>query len=279
MKANILILWFFVILPYCVKAQDLFDLLHTRQFSVFLMDQQKYQLAIPELERWHFLAPDDDSAKYLILKAYSKNDINNLNAENLISRLYQQESAIPTTVAREYTLILVQQQKTETLINFLNKPNNVNYTDSHELILQNLIVQRSWKKSLAYGQSNYFPQVLKKPYEPVFQLIQHKKTKRPWLAASFSTIIPGSGKVYTGYWKDGLIALMSIGIASWQSWSGFKTDGPKSAYGYAFLSIGSVLYFSNIYGSFKSAKVYNKNYDKKISAKALDVLEHSVAKP
>ena len=274
------LLWLFgLIFNQWVYAQDLFDLQHTRQFSVFLMEQQKYQIAIPELERWHFLAPNDDSAKYLLLKAYRKNDINNLHAQNLISRLYQDKSNIPPIAAREYVLILIQQQKSVALDNFLNYPNRLNNVDSHELVLQSLILQKSWKTCIAYGKSNHFPAVLSTTYDPVMQLIQHRKIKSPWLAASFSTVIPGSGKIYTGFWKDGLIALMSIGIASWQAWSGFKTDGRKSAYGYAFLSIGGVLYLSNIYGSFKSAKVYNKNYDKKISAKALDVLEYRVAKP
>lgn len=279
MKVKGLLLLCLMIFNLWVNAQDLFDLQHTRQFSVFLMEQQKYQLAIPELERWHFLAPDDDSAKCLLLKAYRKNDNQDFYVDKLISRLYPNKSKISSTAAREYALILLQQQKSSALDNFLNHPNRLNAADSHELVLHSLILKKSWKTCIAYGKSPHFPAVLSTTYEPVLQLIQQKKTKSPWLAASFSTVIPGSGKIYTGFWKDGLIALMSIGIASWQAWSGFKTDGQKSAYGYAFLSIGGVLYFSNIYGSFKSAKVYNKNYDKKISAKAMDMLEHGVAKP
>ena len=98
--------------------------------------------------------------------------------------------------------------------------------------------------------------------------------KSPYLAAGMSTIIPGSGKIYTKNWQDGLVALLFVASNAWQAYRGFSKDGIKSTYGWVFGSIGAGFWLGNIYGSYKSAKKFNnhiqKGYHDKISGVIYD---------
>jgi hypothetical protein len=77
-----------------------------------------------------------------------------------------------------------------------------------------------------------------------------------------STFIPGSGKIYTKNWQDGLIALLFVASNAWQAYRGFSKDGVKSTYGWVFGSIGAGFWLGNIYGSYKSAQKFNKQIQK-----------------
>ena len=82
--------------------------------------------------------------------------------------------------------------------------------------------------------------------------------KSPFLAGAFSTIIPGSGKFYTGDWKDGIISLVMVSAIAYQAYRGFDRAGVSSVYGWIYGTIAAGFYLGNIYGSVKSAQRYNK---------------------
>lgn len=88
-----------------------------------------------------------------------------------------------------------------------------------------------------------------------------KPDKKPWLAASMSAIVPGSGKFYTGDWTDGLMSLIFVGATAYQSYRGFNDKGLKSARGWIFGGLSLGFYTGNIYGSVVAAK--KKNQKKK----------------
>jgi hypothetical protein len=79
----------------------------------------------------------------------------------------------------------------------------------------------------------------------------------PFLAASLSTIIPGSGKVYAKRWKDGIMSFLFVGITAFQAYRGFDRSGTESVYGWIMGGLSASFYLGNIYGSFKAAKDYN----------------------
>jgi hypothetical protein len=93
------------------------------------------------------------------------------------------------------------------------------------------------------------------------------KLKSPFLAASMSAIVPGSGKFYTRDWKDGLIGLLTVGASAYQSVRGFQRRGVSSGYGWVFGGLATGFYFGNIYGSVQSAKRYNKKKKQNIRLK------------
>jgi hypothetical protein len=85
------------------------------------------------------------------------------------------------------------------------------------------------------------------------------KFKSPFLAAGFSTIIPGTGKFYTKNWADGFFSMLFVAGNAWQSFRGFREHGIKSGYGWVFASLSTSFYIGNIFGAVKAAKRYNKN--------------------
>lgn len=104
-------------------------------------------------------------------------------------------------------------------------------------------------------------------YNGIYQDYAQLRFKKPWLSALMSTAIPGSGKFYTGEWQDGVFSMLLIGVLSWQSARLLIKSEGKSVLGYTSAAIGGGLYFSNIFGSYRSAKnvnqrKLNKLYDK-----------------
>lgn len=78
------------------------------------------------------------------------------------------------------------------------------------------------------------------------------------LAIVLSSIVPGSGKIYVGEWKDGLISLATVGIYGWQTYRGFKDKGTRSVLGWISASMGASFYIGNIWGSGQAARRFNK---------------------
>ena len=94
-------------------------------------------------------------------------------------------------------------------------------------------------------------------FEELNKLCQSYKLKSPGLALFLSSIIPGSGKWYTGSFGAFTSSFLTIGTfiagtvvtgikGSWKTWQP-----------YVFGSCGLVLYIAELYGSYQSAKRYN----------------------
>jgi len=102
------------------------------------------------------------------------------------------------------------------------------------------------------------------------------KTKSPALALAFSSIVPGSGKFYTGDWKDGLIALSFVSLSAWQSYRGFKKNGVESLYGWLYGVASVSFYIGNLYGSVKSANMYNMRRQESFESNVQDIFMHTL---
>lgn len=94
-------------------------------------------------------------------------------------------------------------------------------------------------------------------YEKLNTLCVNYKTKSPGLALFLSTIIPGSGKWYTGSFGAFASSFLTIGsFVAGTIITGKQTEW-KSWQPYVFGTCGLVLYISEIYGAYQSAKRYN----------------------
>ena len=85
--------------------------------------------------------------------------------------------------------------------------------------------------------------------------------RSPFLAGILSTIIPGSGRLYTGRIGDALTSLLAVGLTSWQAYDGFRRDGFSSTKGWTLGALSGVFYVGNIYGSAISASVHNRHVE------------------
>lgn len=75
------------------------------------------------------------------------------------------------------------------------------------------------------------------------------------IAGILSAIIPGSGKIYTKEYGDGITAFVLTGLFSYLAYDNFKKD--HNFRGYLFTSIAVGFYLGNIYGSVASAQIFN----------------------
>ncbi len=87
--------------------------------------------------------------------------------------------------------------------------------------------------------------------------------KSPWKAAFLSAILPGSGKIYAGRWKEGVYSLFLVGVSGWQAWRKFRQG--KKGWGYFYAGMSLFFYVGNIYGSAVAAKIYNRVWDMQIN--------------
>ena len=89
------------------------------------------------------------------------------------------------------------------------------------------------------------------------KILTDLKFKSPLKAAMMSAILPGSGRIYAGRVKEGILSMVSFLATSYLAYEGFHQDGLKSFKGWLFSSIGAFLYIGNIYGSVLSARLTN----------------------
>lgn len=79
--------------------------------------------------------------------------------------------------------------------------------------------------------------------------------KSPFIAGVLSTLIPGSGKIYTSFYEDGIFSFIVVNLFGFLSYDNFSSN--HSFRGWLFAAAASFFYAGNIYGSIASAQIYN----------------------
>lgn len=267
-----LLFYFQIILPqsfYFNSSENI------KKFADYLYCTDDYIRAINEYERYlkikdknSFL--DEDTILYKIslsqinLKKY---DDASQNLELLFNSNLKDES-------------ILQYCKTNYLNNKLNYiVNNYNLSDSNKsvnptkyknqlsiyFILSQLKLQNSLslddEKKLENNLNNIF--ILNdNEKEKIKSLISFKINsdyKNPVKAGILSTLLPGSGKIYTKNYGDGITAFILTGLFTFLSIDNFNSH--HNFRGFLFSGISLFFYSGNIYGSITSAKVYNAKKD------------------
>ncbi len=263
MKIKYILFAVFLLLQINLSAQNLFNKENSLIFTKYLFETHQYEFATTELEKLVFFNKPDDSLKYLLLKSYRLSGQYDKGI-NRAKKLYNNFEIMPMISAPEYTKLLISADKYSDAWEFLSVNQNLKYDDNIKFSLHINLLEKNWHAANDIYQENKETVQGIEAYESIIFQGMNMKRKSPFLAGTLSTFVPGLGKVYTSWWKDGLLAFMSISISSWQSYKGFQTDGVNSAYGWIFGTVATILYFSNIYGSQKSAKRYNSGNEKKI---------------
>ncbi len=96
---------------------------------------------------------------------------------------------------------------------------------------------------------------------------KHLSRKSPVLAAGYSAVVPGLGKLYCRRPFDALSSFTSIAILGWQAYDGFHDDGKGSVKGWIFSVVGGIFYLGNIYGSVVAADLYNEEVELRLVKK------------
>lgn len=239
-----------------IQAQDVFNLENSKRFAQYLYDSGQYGLAADEFERVVFMAPRDSASILTLLKAYRLEKNYGIGLKRAMELLPESDH-LKGEFLRE--LFIVSAYSGEHVFNKEMVAANrvIDENLKRQYLLSAMMLGKQYDEADTFFQEN--PEG-NSPFKELGLLLEERhemKNKNPFLAASLSTVVPGLGKVYTGDWQDGLVALLFVGTNAWQSYRGFNKDGVKSVYGWVFGSIGAGFWLGNIYGSFKSAKKHN----------------------
>lgn len=90
--------------------------------------------------------------------------------------------------------------------------------------------------------------------------LQFKKAfkKRPWIAASFSTVVPGLGKFYIGNYKTGTSSFLSLSLLGLQSAESIVKLGIKHPLSLIDIGFFSTFYISSIVGAYLDTNAKKK---------------------
>ncbi len=91
----------------------------------------------------------------------------------------------------------------------------------------------------------------------------NRKTKKPGIAALMSAIIPGTGKMYAGKVYEGVASLGITAVMAGATLDQYLRGGLSNPQFYIFGSIFSVFYIGNIYGSYFSVRIIQKEFEEK----------------
>lgn len=258
-----------LLLSSTVFSQDLYNESNSAKFAGYLYQTHQFKLASEEYERLEFMNPGKLDYKLSLIKCYRFLKNYDFAEKRFLLMFNDSLYQLSTPVATEFLKIKLLQQNLSGAQDFLSRASNLNQGAKQKYQEYIYLLGRQWKQS-----DNYLNQT--QGLDPRFRKLTddalHIKTKSPLLASTFSAIIPGTGKIYTGFWKDGLIALLFVSVNSWQAYRGFTKYGTNSPHGWIFGGIASGFYLGNIYGSWKSAQKHNKKANDEIYSRAKNII-------
>ena len=263
MKFYLLVLLFLFWAAGAAPAQDLYNYENSAAFADHLSRTKQFSLAVAEYERVLFLHPTTDSLRQRLLWAYQKAG-NTSYGTKRAEDLYPQPNQMPAGVARTYVQMLLREKAFGKADAFLQSSlhlppdDRLLFSGTSQALRHNWFEAKSHFRQVSPGQR---PVVA--DYQRVVAEALAVRPKSPALAATLSTLLPGAGKVYTRDWKDGLISFVMVGTSAWQAYRGFNQSGSGSTRGWIFTSVTLGFYAGNIFGSHKSARVYNQRLNQK----------------
>lgn len=253
------------------EAQNIYDLKNSREYANYLYSSHEYELAAREFERIVFLDSSNIKARLLLIKSFRKAGKTD-KAITRTTKFFPSAESMPEKFAGEYSKLLINNKQYRACKDFINTNTQLPAEDKKFFLATSQMFRADWQQAnntLKADSGNYTPS-----YDRLLQLsnkAMNMQYKKPWLSIGLSAIIPGMGKVYSGYWKDGLVSLLFVGLSGWQAYRGFDQNGVKSAYGWIYGGISLGFYLGNLFGSGKAANKYNYKQNREIFDQVEDI--------
>jgi len=245
---------------YQVKGQDLYTIDNSWKFANYLVTAGEYDMASGELERLVFIDSTNIQAKLLLIKSYrlQRKYHTGIKKTNEFFNSYDQ---IPSGFALEYGKMLISSEQYNETEKFLAVNNNLLRKEKAFLQISNKMLSEDFAaaSNLAVQYRDINSRFIIS-YTNLLNKENEFNYKKPGISMALSSIIPGSGKMYCGYWKDGIISLLFVAASAYQSYRGFSKHGIESVYGWIYGGVAAGFYFGNIYGSGKAANQYNSTF-------------------
>lgn len=253
-----------LLLPGQVISQNIYDGAHSREFAQYLMQTHQFQLASAEWERVLFLYPGDTVARLSLLKSYR---LSQKPAESLqkLNQWY------PTgSLSRSFSLEAIQltliQENYPSFHSVLLRSDGLTSAEKSNYELGSWLLEGKWINQPSRTRESTFAIATDTRLLDLYSKTKNVHRKSPVASVALSALVPGLGKIYSHDWKDGLLSLLFVATNTWQSYRGFSKNGIKSATGWIFGSLAVGFYSANLFGSWKSAKIYN--------SKQVDLIRH-----
>ncbi len=244
---------------------DYYQSENVRKFADYLYTQGDYLRAAGEYQRYLFSEPTPlgDNVLRRIADSYRLGG----QPDRAVQFLETQSDSNLARYELGATYFLMKQY--DESIRFLKESQDLFQGEEYRwksqiLIGVNKLMQKRWENSVQhFDQFNLsgLPEAAGQRvsmYKKYAEDGRNLPSKSPLLAGFFSTVLPGSGRVYVGRPNDALFTLFLLGVLGWGAYDGFSENGVSSRKGWTLGTIGGIFYLGNIYGSVVAAQVHNR---------------------
>ncbi|MDX2190712.1 MAG: hypothetical protein SFY32_12695 [Bacteroidota bacterium] len=207
-----LVLAFQIFFIFHNQCQSLFDFENSIRYGNYLLQNNAHKAAIVEYERASFLGKLPDTTQYKLIICYFKTNGKSsafkkaLEVSNDTS-FYIKKAKYLFDISGAYNM---KKLLSDSILN--PKQKSIITADYY-------LFNGNWDASINTMQGNeLLDGKFKAPRYPLAIEGFQMKKKSPFLAATFSTIIPGTGKIYTGEWRDGLFSVLLIAGSVLGTW-------------------------------------------------------------
>jgi TM2 domain-containing membrane protein YozV len=261
------ILWLLFLLTTIVKPQ--FNELHSREnirkFADHLFCEKDYLRAVFEYEKLNSYKRDD-TLEFKIALAYSKMGKYDIAGE----KFYQirTNSVFSNVPRQEYYKSLFQSGNYEYLQRNIRGEQSLEF---QRLLYLSYLFSENYLPSEEEFASK-FPLTEKKDILDFYNQKKEPAYKSSLFSGLMSAIIPGSGKIYTGNYGDGIMAFLATSVFAFLSYDNFSAK--HNFRGWLFAGIGLFFYAGNIYGSIAAAQLHNVRVDYEYNYKLNEYLQN-----
>lgn len=222
-------------------------------FADYLYCQQDYLRAAEEYEALSKMNLSD-TILYKIGKSYSIVG-NTDKALNYFSSIQSNSSLLKNAILEEARIFYLTEDS-------ISLTKAVNDFGRSSIELKKILIAYYLKTNLLENVHNNLFQI--SDYDAIILKSFYDRKKNPaykseTIAGILSAIIPGSGKIYTENYGDGITAFILTGLFSYLAYDNFKHSHQFRAYIFSGLAAG--FYLGNIYGSVASAQIFNAKVD------------------
>ena len=248
------------------NGQNLYDTAHTKAFAQYLYNTQQYRFAAEEYSR----IADSACSNCLdyALKSVECYEIvyDYKNALNQFEKHILPQARIDTQYYFNYVKLLIKDhQYTSAYI----------YCDSVKAPYTTKILNIKYGLSVIEG---YTPPSSQELIIPEFKVLADNeiKQKRMFSAIAMSAIVPGSGRIYCGYVREGITAMLRSCFDYLHVVYGFRKYGFRDPYPLFFATVSVCFYIGNIFGTAKSVNKYNSHNKSIRDAQIIDYMHHNL---
>ncbi len=235
------------------------------------MQSHEYQLAAAEWDRVLFLNPFDTMARLNLLKSFRLSDKPVEGWKKL--NLWYPSAPLTKAFSLEAAQLALTIGDFAAFGSVMDRSADLSGAEKSTWKLGAWLMQGDWinqpvkSRNPSFTVASMNPQLL-----DIYSKTKDIHRKSPAAAVALSCLVPGMGKIYSHDWKDGLMSLLFVATSAFQSYRGFSKYGISSVTGWIFGGLATGFYTANLFGSWKSATLYNVNQTDRIRHETEGVL-------